>query len=86
MVEYIAKQVHVNSKAFSEYDWAGRAIKYHRAEIRDFCGFREATVEDFNSLMSWLVENVLRVAETPRTYQVYIDVHFLLSARLGNHR
>lgn len=38
VVEYIAKQVRINSKAFSEYDWTGRTIKYHRAEIRDFFG------------------------------------------------
>lgn len=59
VVDYIAKQVFVDPEIFLEYDWNGRAIKYHRAEIRDFLGFHEATVEDFDNMVSWLVEKVL---------------------------
>ena len=37
----------------------GRTIKYHRAQIREFLGFREATVEDGEALVAWLDEHVL---------------------------
>ena len=41
------------------YDWSGRSVKYHRAQIREFCGFREATVQDGEDVASWLLEEVL---------------------------
>lgn len=33
-VAYIARQVGVPAEEFSRYDWEGRAVKYHRAQIR----------------------------------------------------
>lgn len=48
VVLYIAKQLNLDSVLFDNYDWAGRVIKYHRAQIRDFFGFREPTAEDIN--------------------------------------
>ena len=45
-VAYIAGQVGVPAEEFSRYDWEGRAVKYHRAQIRAFLGFREQTVQD----------------------------------------
>jgi hypothetical protein len=45
-VAYIAGQVGVPAEEFSRYDWEGRAVKYHRAQIRTFLGFREPTVQD----------------------------------------
>ncbi|WP_307049742.1 DUF4158 domain-containing protein [Streptomyces achromogenes] len=36
------------------YDWAGRAIKRHRMEIRGAFGFRECTEEDQVQLAEWL--------------------------------
>src|SRR5712692_8406724 len=41
-----------------QYDWQGRTIKYHRAQIRTHCGFREATVRDLRELATWLSEQV----------------------------
>ncbi len=45
-VAYIARQVGVPAEEFLRYDWEGRAVKYHRAQIRAFLGFREQTVQD----------------------------------------
>lgn len=59
VVSYIALQVEVSAKEWREYKWSGRTIEYHRAQIRTFFGFREATVADFHSLSEWLSENVL---------------------------
>lgn len=31
---------------YPRYEWSGRTVEYHRAQIREFLGFREATVQD----------------------------------------
>jgi hypothetical protein len=59
VVAYIARQVGVPAEEFSRYDWEGRAVKYHRAQIRTFLGFREPTVQDAEELAVWLSEHVL---------------------------
>ena len=58
-VAYIARQVGVPAEEFLRYDWEGRAVKYHRAQIRAFLGFREPTVQDAEELAVWLSEHVL---------------------------
>src|ERR1700746_88435 len=58
-VASIAVQVGVPTEEFSRYDWQGRAVKYHRAQIRAFLGFREPTVQDAEGLAVWLSEHVL---------------------------
>lgn len=39
VVVHMATQVDVPPEIYSQYDWSGRAIKYHRAQIRDALGF-----------------------------------------------
>ncbi len=36
------------------YDWSGRTIEYHRAQIRAELGFREATGDDERRMAGWL--------------------------------
>lgn len=57
-VTYLAKQVQVPTDEYFGYDWRGRAIKYHRAQVRDFLGVREATVEDAEHIATWLASAV----------------------------
>jgi len=45
-VDYVARQVGVDPMAFAKYDWSGRSIKYHRAQIREELGFGECTVDE----------------------------------------
>jgi len=59
VVAYVAKQVGVNHHDWLQYDWRGRSIKYRRAQIRDFFGFREATLDDEAALGTWLGDSVL---------------------------
>jgi TnpA family transposase len=59
VVIYLAKQVGVPFEEYHAYDWQGRNIKYHRAQIRSFLGFRQATVADAQEMANWLVEQVL---------------------------
>jgi len=63
-VAYIARQVGVPAEEFLRYDWEGRAVKYHRAQIRAFLGFREPTVQDAEELAVWLSEDVLPQGHT----------------------
>lgn len=51
---YISKQLNLEALRMNEYDWEGRTIKYHRAQIREFFGFNEATTEDIQSVTEWL--------------------------------
>ncbi|MFD3508081.1 DUF4158 domain-containing protein [Nocardia sp. NPDC058666] len=42
-IEYVARQVGVERTEIAFYDWSGRTIEYHRAQIRQALGFRERT-------------------------------------------
>jgi hypothetical protein len=57
-IEYVARQADVAPGEWAHYDWDRRTIKYHRAQIRAFLGFREATVEDGEALVAWLAAHV----------------------------
>src|SRR4051812_44359887 len=58
-VEFVAEQVEVAPEEWSRYDWRGRMVKYHRAQIRTSLGFREATVADGEDLVIWMCDHVL---------------------------
>jgi len=59
VIDYVALQVGVPPQLYENYDWQGRSVKYHRAQIREFFSFREATVADAASLTEWLAAQVL---------------------------
>jgi TnpA family transposase len=59
IVEYLAQQVDVGPETWEQYDWHGRSIEYHRAQIRQHVGFREASIADGESLRTWLCDQVL---------------------------
>jgi Domain of unknown function (DUF4158)/Tn3 transposase DDE domain len=56
--EFMAGQVKVDPELFGEYRWSGSTIEYHRAQIRDFHGFRVATVGDEDKLIVWLAAGI----------------------------
>jgi len=55
-VSYVARQVEVPAADAGLYEWEGRTVEYHRAQVRRFFGFRECTVADAEKLMGWLAE------------------------------
>jgi len=59
IVEYLAQQVGVGLETWEQYDWHGRSIEYHRAQIRQHLGFREASRADGEDLRTWLCDQVL---------------------------
>src|SRR5262249_13148919 len=45
--------------AYLQYDWQGRTIKDHRAEVRKLLDFRESTIADAEQMKQWLIAEVL---------------------------
>ena len=56
--EFVARQVGAAAGEFDHYDWQGRQIQRHRAQIRELTGFREPTVTDAAKLTEWLTDEV----------------------------
>ena len=59
VISFVATQVGVTPEAYLQYDWQGRTIKDHRAEIRRLLDFRESTVADAEQMQQWLIAEVL---------------------------
>jgi len=59
VVPFVANQTGGRPQDLDVYPWEGATIKRHRAEIRDWCGFREVTLADLEALKRWLVEEVI---------------------------
>jgi hypothetical protein len=59
VISFVTAQVGVVPEAYLQYDWNGRTIKDHRAEIRELLGFRESTVIDAEQMQQWLIVEVL---------------------------
>lgn len=65
VIEFVARQLGVHAPALASYEWSGRTIEYHRAEVREHLGFRLATVADQDRLTSWLAANVAHAQRRP---------------------
>ena len=53
------EQARVRPEEWPRYAPTGRAARYHRAEVREFFGFRECTAADGEGVVGWLAEEVL---------------------------
>jgi hypothetical protein len=69
-VEFVARQVQVPASELGVYEWTGRTIEYHRAQIREHLGFRECSVADADKLTAWLVEHVACKERRPEQVRV----------------
>ena len=65
VVDHLAQQVGVPTDVWAQYDWDGRTIEYHRAQIRQHLGFREATVADGETLVTWLCAHRVPPRDAP---------------------
>ena len=59
IISYIASQLKTDSSLYSQYNWQGRSIKNHRAEIRQLFQFRTATISDSEEISNWLIDKIL---------------------------
>ena len=57
-VAYVARMVDVPALDLGFYEWDGRTIKAHRADIRRYFGFRECSLADADKAAEWLAANV----------------------------
>ena len=57
-VAHVARLVDVPAAELGFYEWDGRTIKAHRADIRRYFGFRECSVADADKAAEWLAVNV----------------------------
>ena len=69
-VEFVARQLGVDAGSVGFYEWSGRTIKRHRAEIRPHFGFRECTVADADELAELLAGGY---AQEERRYELVRD-------------
>ena len=58
VINYIAKQVQTDAKLFESYDFTNRSFFYHKAQIRNFFGFREVNSEDNIIVKDWLTNSI----------------------------
>ena len=73
-VRFVAEQVGVEATALRDYSWKGRALKYHRAQIREWCGFREGCAADMKGFKRWLVEEAIPQEQRPeRLREIFLQ-------------
>lgn len=54
IVTYLAAQVGVAPEAYAVLPWSERTQRHHRAQIRDYCGFRVFHADDEPRFVAWL--------------------------------
>jgi uncharacterized protein DUF4158 len=64
-VEFVARQVQVPPGELGFYEWSGRSIERHRAEIRELLDYRECSLADQAAVTDWLVEMVTQLEHRP---------------------
>jgi hypothetical protein len=80
VIRYIASQLQADPSLYSQYNWQGRTIKNHRAEIRELFGFRTTTLSDSEAISDWLIAHILPneqrfVALQEQIYQQFRTLH-----------
>lgn len=59
VVRYLSTQVGVDATLFAQYEWSGRTIEAHRAQIREITKVREFRRADEEALLDWLCTEIL---------------------------
>lgn len=59
LIKHIAEQVEVPAETWTNYPWSGRSLGYHRAEIREFCGFAEMSLLEMGNMKRWMIADVI---------------------------
>lgn len=66
---FVAEQLDIDEDLYQHYNWQGRALKYHRVEIRQLYGFHRMRRSEFTPLRQWLIAEVLPQVVEPRHMQ-----------------
>ena len=67
---FVGRQLGADSSELNLYEWSGRTIEYHRAQIRTHLRFRVATVDDQEKLTTWLAarRSILPAGSCPSAF------------------
>lgn len=81
-ITYIASQLLADESLYFKYNWQGRSIKNHRAEIRRLFGFQTATTSDSKQISNWLIAKILPEEQRVEpllqlTYQKWRDLQII---------
>ena len=63
---FVAEELSAAESDYEQYNWEGRGIKRHRAEIRKLHGFHRMRTSEFDSLRQWLIDKVVPQAVNER--------------------
>ena len=63
---FVAEQLSAAESDYEQYNWEGRGIKRHRAEIRKLHGFHRMRTSEFDSLRQWLIDKMVPQAVNER--------------------
>ncbi len=69
-MEFVARQAQVSAAELDAYEWSGRTVEYHRAQIRERLGVRECSGADADKLTGWLAEHVACGERRPQQVRV----------------
>lgn len=69
VANYIYQQLAAIEVTVNSYNWQGRTAMRHRGFIRNFLGFRKASLDDENLMTKWLLEEVVIVDSHPEYIQ-----------------
>ncbi|MDP5317370.1 DUF4158 domain-containing protein [Streptomyces poriferorum] len=69
-VEFVARQVQVPASELDSYDWTGRTVEYHRAQIPEHLGFRECSVSNAEKLTAYLAGHAADKERRPEQVRV----------------
>ena len=56
---FVAEQLGLDASLYQEYKWQGRALKYHRADVRERFSFRRMSPKDHKDAHQRLINDVL---------------------------
>lgn len=69
--EYLAQQLNTPLSGIKKYNWKGRSCARHRQHIRTFLGYRPATANDAEDIVTWLKQNILPFDHDP--HRIYLS-------------
>ena len=71
-IVHVAQQLELAPELYLRYEWDGRTVAYHRAQIRQALGFRESTERDSEDLVAWLCLEILAHEHRPEILQAAV--------------
>jgi hypothetical protein len=72
VIVHVATQVNVAAELYPRHEWSGRTIEYHRAQIREFLGFREAPGAAVTRILTSFARLPRHCAVHNAVYEIYL--------------